>query len=365
MAKAMTRIVRAFCLLSLLLHVGCSSDDERASELDSLRIIAVRADHPYAAPASSVALEMLVDDASPKASADDNKSRSVHLLWLSGCVNPDGDLYYNCFPELRKSLSQVSDAELNAGKETESTESANVGFGSQYQLKVPDDVITSRSSSSDVTYPYGVIVMFYAACAGELRVERDSQTDTGYPVGCYDAETNKPLGQADFEFGFYPIYIYDELQNQLPIVESTSFSESASGDACDNHDDCTSAEACSENGYCIPRIAACKSDDCKTYDWNVVMDEQSVERALSAQVSETDAPLETLWISYYTDYGTFDEDSRIIHDAGSGFTKDYHGVWKAKQTKDSPPIPREAHLYAVIRDSRGGVTWVTQNVFVE
>jgi hypothetical protein len=350
----------------MTLFSSCDSENDRISELDSLRIIAVRSDKPFARPSSTVALEMLVDDASPKAITASGTKRTPQLLWLGGCVNPDGDLYYNCFSQLRAALQRVSDEELNTGVVTANTERAALGFGANYQLNVPRDVISGRPQASGVTYPYGVIVVFYAACAGELRVERVARSQTEYPIGCYDANTNKALGQGDFEFGFYPIYAYETLENQLPLVKSAAFGATASGQACTSQDDCGSHEACGSSGVCIPRVSACqKGKTCKKYKYELLVDEASAEPAASAYVSETAAPLETLWVSYYADFGSFQKDSRIIHDAASGYTNDYGGVWSASVDDNSPSTPREANLYAVVRDNRGGVTWVTQTLYVE
>ena len=366
MAKVQFGIVGAMCLVLSSLVVGCDTEDDRISELDSLRIIAVRSDKSYTTPSSTVQLEMLVNDGSSKAIRKDGTKRDVRLLWFGSCVNPDGDLYYNCFPQLREQLKHISDAELNAGEITDNTVKAKLGFGQSYQLAVPSDVISARPPAPRIAYPYGVVVLFYAACAGELRVERDADVETEYPVGCYDPDTNEALGQSDFEFGFYPIYAYESLVNQVPIISSAEFTVKATGKVCNRQEDCASDEACGTGGLCIPRVTACEnSKKCSDYTFKVVVDDSSIESAASAYISEATAPPETLWISYYADLGEFEKDARIIYDSASGFTGDYKGVWSPKVDKDAPSTPREAHLYAVVRDNRGGVTWVTQDVYVE
>jgi hypothetical protein len=366
MANAMPNLVRWMSLLVSTLVVACGTEDDRISELDSLRIIAVKSDLPFAAPKSRVSLEMLVNDASPKAIAKDGTRRQAKLLWFGSCVNPDGDLYYKCFPQLHKSMSGVSDEELNDGQETEHTLKARLGFGSKYQLNVPADTIESRPKASGITSPYGVVMMFYTACGGQLRVRQNADVESDYPISCVDPDTGKELDPSEFEFGFYPIYVYESLKNDIPIVKSVDFAANASGKDCASDDECEKSESCGSKSICIPRIFSCKKGEkCEKYKLNLTVDHRSVEPAVSAYISEGEAPRETLWVSYYSDFGEFEKDARIIHDATSGYTKDYGGIWTPKVQDGSPSIPREAHVYAVVRDNRGGVTWVTKDVRVE
>jgi hypothetical protein len=366
MANAMPSLVGWLSLLVSTLVVACDSEDDRISELDSLRIIAVKSDQPFAAPNSRVSLEMLVNDASSKAVSKDGTRRQPKLLWFGSCVNPDGDLYYKCFPQLHESMSSISDEELNGGKDTENTANARLGFGSSYQLNVPADTIESRPKANGISSPYGVVMMFYAACGGHLRVRRNADVESDYPISCVDKDTGKELNQSEFEFGFYPIYVYERLKNTIPIVKSIDFAAEASGKDCASDDDCEKSESCGSKAVCIPRISACKKGEkCKNYKLNLSVDQKSVEPAVSAYIPEAEAPRETLWVSYYSDFGEFEKDARIIHDGASGYTKDYAGIWTPKVTEESPSTPREAHVYAVVRDNRGGVTWVTKDVRVE
>jgi hypothetical protein len=353
-------------LASAVLLAGCGEEDDPISKLDSLRIVAVRADQSFATPASTVQLEMLVRDAAPTARDDQGVARDVSLLWLGSCVNPPGDLYYNCLPTLHESLREVTDTELSAAEPTAATAAARLGFGPSYALTLARDIITSRPPSDNLVYSYGVTFVFYAACAGELRIVRDADPENDYPIGCYDRETGKALGQSDFEFGFYPVYAYDELTNGNPEIVEVEFDAEPSAAVCETDADCSKTEACGSSNRCITRVDSCASEkSCKKYDLFPRVELASVEKAASAHIGEAEAPRETLWVSYYADYGVFKKASRSIYEAASGMRDDYEGVWMPLRDDDAPSLPREARLFAVVRDSRGGVNWVTRDVYVE
>ena len=92
---------------------------------------------------------------------------------------------------------------------------------------------------------------------------------------------------------------------------------------------------------------SCSPKSCSPYGLNPVVDPGSVEPALSSHIGATDAPLETLWASYYSSDGLFDKDSRVVHDPISGRAATWDGVWRPKATAG-----KEVHLFAVVRDNR-------------
>jgi hypothetical protein len=342
-------------LAATALATACSEASDRPSEIDSLRVLAVRADRPFAPPGSQPQLEMLIEDGSPAA------PRPRQVLWMGACVNPPGDLYYECYPALHAALAGVTDDDLAAQTVPAGAPTGAVGFGTQFTASIPADAITSRMPSQGIVYPYGSLFVFFAACAGEIRHAPGANPATDPPVACYRAGTGEALGQADFEFGYYPIYAYETLVNQNPIVTSMSFAAPSDGAACTDPAACGVGQTCGSAGRCIPVVAACASDDsanCPPYALAPAVDPASVERAISSHVPISQAPLETIWASYYATGGTFEKDSRVVHDGVSGWSDSYAGVWRPGRTIG------EVHLFAVVRDNRGGVTWATQDVAV-
>jgi hypothetical protein len=337
-------------LACLPLLAACSEPNDRPSEIDSLRVLAVQSDEPYAAPSSSPQLEMLLVDGSPAA------PRTVQTLWLGTCLNPSGDLYYNCYPVLGATLDGIGDRALATQQVPAGTPDGTIGFGTRFSARIPADAISSRPTAPGVIYPYGVVFVFFAACAGELR------RGTDLPVACVRPGTNEQLGQDDFEFGYYPIYVYDTLVNHAPIASSLTFDLPGDPTPCANASACATGQTCGSKGVCIavvPTCSAADADDCPGYWFGPVVDPSSVELALSSHIDESRAPLETIWVSYYATGGRFDKDSRIAHDGVSGFVDDYRGVWRAKDVSN-----REVALFAVVRDNRGGVTWLSRDVAV-
>jgi hypothetical protein len=156
-------------------------------------------------------------------------------------------------------------------------------------------------------------------------------------VTCVRPGTNEVLGQADFEFGYYPVYVYEELKNQVPAIGPLTFDAPSSVDAC----------------------SAASSDDCPAYTLAPTISGSSAEPAVSSHIAAATAPLETIWVSYYATGGVFDKDSRIAHDGISGWSSDWAGVWRPQLAGG-----RDVRLFAVVRDNRGGVAWLEQDVTV-
>jgi len=346
-------------LVSTALAAGCVEVVDRPSDIDTLRVLAVRTDSPFTPPGSRPRIEMLLYDGSPSAVEPDTARRRVQVLWIGTCVNPPGDLYFNCYPALRATLAALTDADLAAERIPAGTPEGALGFGTRFSAEMPADAISSRTAASGVVYPYGVLFVFYAACAGELRHVSDGGASGDLPIGCFRPGSDQALGQEDFEFGYYPVYAYDQLVNHVPVAGPLAFGAGSSATPCTDASACGAQETCGSKGMCIPVVAACSADDaddCPPYALEPAIDRASAEPAVSAHVPESQAKLETIWVSYYGTGGRFDKDARIVNDASAGWFDAYGGVWRAYRASG------EVHLFAVVRDNRGGVTWLSQDV---
>ncbi len=72
--------------------MGCAPEFAKVSEIETLRVLGVQKDKPYAAPGEEVTLSMLWDDGSP------DRGRPIKRAWLAGaCSNPVGDSFIGCF----------------------------------------------------------------------------------------------------------------------------------------------------------------------------------------------------------------------------------------------------------------------------
>src|SRR5215471_4846300 len=89
--------MRALFLLlgmaAFVAFVACGVGDfDPASKVDSVRILALRADEPYAKPGDAVHLEVLAVDQRA------DRSRPMTIYWIPFvCLNPPNDAYYACF----------------------------------------------------------------------------------------------------------------------------------------------------------------------------------------------------------------------------------------------------------------------------
>jgi hypothetical protein len=101
-------------------------------------------------------------------------------------------------------------------------------------------------------------------------------------------------------------------------------------------------------------------EDCPGIQFKPLVEASTLERATMAKVPEQDAPIENTWVMYHSTAGSWKAGSRMIHDPDMGFQSDYEGYWRAPKTGD-----REVRVWAVVRDNRGGVSWVHRDVWVE
>ncbi len=340
---------------------GCGQDSDRPSEVHTLRVLAVRSETPFTKPASSAGLSMLAYDGSPRARLADGSSRSTSTLWIGGCINPNGDNYAACMPYLHEAIEQLGDANLSNQVVPTDAPAGRFGWGQTFTAQVPADIISSRVVAPGVVYPYGVQIVFFAYCGGLLkRVDVES---TKFPLGCFDAQTGEALGRDDFEYGFYPIFSYESLENQNPTFSSIRFDGHDLGAACSDVAPCSDGLHCGSAGLCIPVVQRCtqpKNDDCPGYSLSIEVPRTSAELATVAHVTASDALTESLWVSYYSNAGSFEQDARVINDPQSGWNDDTAGKWRANVDSS-----REVRLWVVVRDNRNGVTWVSRDVWVQ
>jgi len=339
---------------------ACSEDLDTAAEIKTLRVLGVSADTPYASPGSNPELEMLLHDGAPGAVRSDGTRRPVQVVWIEGCVNPPGDLYYLCYPALHYVTDLVTDDDL---RNEQVPAGVPIGFGTHLAATIPSDIISGRPQADDIVHPYGLSYVWFAACGGELRKLPDANPNEDFPLGCFRPGTNERLGSNDFDYGYFPIYAFESLRNANPQIDGVQFDQGASGAACDDVADCEAGEVCGKDGYCIATVPHCTEDDetkCPGYYFKPEVPRSAAERAEMATVKSEDAPLENLWVSYYSTAGTWKAESKMIHDPDVGYQSEFESRWRAPKSGQ-----REVRLYAVVRDNRGGVSWVWRDIWVE
>lgn len=353
-ASLVTAIAAVACLAA-----ACGNDFTPKSEIDGLRVLAVRVDTPYAKPGTKPALDMLLVDES-------KRKTPPKVVWIHGCTNPKGDLYYECYPQLGERLAQAYGGQTHA---IDADVDGLVTIGTKTTADVPADAITSRPPSPDGTFPQARVFVFFVACTGTVQYAPNDATAraNGLPLRCID-EAGNDLGADDFVYGYTPIFVFDQLTNAHPIARGAtiggapaSLTSCGAGGAGGAAGACAPGYGCS-NGRCLPVVAKCTSSnhsDCPHLDFKPLVDPASAEIDEIATILDKHETRESVWIEFAATNGRFETGARVINDPNTGWTDDFAGQFEAFDAE-----PGESQLYAIVRDNRGGQTWITTSVLV-
>jgi hypothetical protein len=315
------------CMIAGSILGACEPDFEPSSKLTTLRVLAVRADNPYPAPGSKVHMEMLWHDGK---SPPDEPRDNIQILWIGGCFDPVGDLYYSCYPSLGKLFDSSGQPTAEGLK--------YIGSGSSFDIDVPADIVSSRTPREGVE-GYGTLFVFFAVCAGQIRPTQEVSSSS-LPLGCYDDNGNA-LGADDFVPGYVNLYSYESRTNQNPIVTGFAIGASSYPETepiPDTH------------------VPGCRANDCPDIDIKPIIDPASAEIDPGAIDPDGTQLTEMLWVDYYSSAGKPAKSARLVNDSTKGWNDDC-GV------KYTPPAPGETgYVYAVVHDNRGGIAWVKRRV---
>jgi len=362
-------LVGTIALVSLvsLASAACGGAGfEPASKIKGLRILAVEKDPPYAPPADPSApedavvnLRLLYWDGK----ATTGSPRDIRFDFFR-CVNPPGDLYYNCFGKLLPGgifgggpldggadASQPVDADL-----PDAFADAMVPEGGGARVTDLDHVISRRvdippgivhEKAPGVT-PYGLVYVLFTACAGHLG-PIDPGSANGLPIGCFD-EAGHALGPDDFVPGYSAIYVYDNLRNSNPIVTDFLFrgaSFKGSSSAADTD---------------VPHVERCLESDrsnCPNLDVKADVDRISAEIDPEAKDLNGQPLQEQLWVAFYSTDGDFTNSLRLVNDSSRGWNDDNGTRFRA------PTVPGPLRIWAIVHDNRGGVAWAEGKIIVD
>src|SRR5579883_435061 len=322
----MRRIAMA---LAAVAGAACSGDLPRASLVDSVRILATRADQPYAMPGETVTLDVLAVD------GRSNPQRPMRVSWLPrACVNPPGDDYFGCYPSMR-------------GEFTPGADLSNVLLeGPKWAFTMPADAIQGANAHPGAAAPYGVAFAFVMACAGHVQysaVDTSSSSPLTTPFGCFD-EANRALGPDQFVFAFARVYAFASLRNANPDLDHLTFA---------------GAPVAPGGSVSVDHCPAADESHCPKIDVDVVVPDTSWELDPGSLAPAGLPAREAIWVDYYASGGRFDEDSAVLFDATSG---------RVSSTADGYAAPLSARpgmLWAVVHDTRGGASWISVPVLVK
>ncbi|HZU81624.1 MAG TPA: hypothetical protein VE987_01850 [Polyangiaceae bacterium] len=361
---------RAFALLSFglvgsagWLTSSCAGGLHSATLVDTVRILASSADQPYAQPQSTVTVRVLAVDGRPQRPAP------MTLEWLPFvCENPANDAYYACFPQMAQQIAQAASAPAGgaAAAIAPVTGCGGVGpapgaaaalrpgtdltpaliGGDCAQFTMPADAITSHASSPPAPIPYGLAILFNAACAGHLElVPLDPNNVQAPPIGCFDAQHNQ-LGPDDWVFGFTRVYAYASLKNENPVIDSID----VNGTAYD-------PQALAEAGF---SVASC-GGSCSAVHIGPVVDARSWELNPEAKDMNGNTIHEEIWADFFSTFGSFNSDARLLFDPVAGSVG---GPGDTDAQFQPPGSPGDGTIWIIVHDNRGGASWASVPVHV-
>lgn len=335
-----------FVLLGGALALGCGAEFDPPHELKTLRVLGVQKTVPYAKPGETVDMQMLWYDGSKQA------PRPVQVAWFAGCFNPLGDLYAGCFEQFAGG-GPPGPGGLPPG--------VQLGFGDDFSLTMPADIISSRPPPVDEKQPpYGLAYVFFAACAGKLGPPPEGEA-IAFPLACY-GPGDELLGAEDFVAGYSAVYAFDDYRNQNPIVAGFRVAGQDAASNCIDGAcvgtpppatlDCTTA----------PCVAACPDDgedSCPEIAIQPIVDPASAEIDQVSVDAYGKKYQEQMWIRYYVNRGGVKSDVRLLNDATDGWNEGYGTKLYA------PKKPGPMSVWAVVHDNRGGQAWVRQEILVQ
>jgi hypothetical protein len=330
------------------------------AQVNSVRILVSAADKPYAKPGDTVNLQVLAFDGRA------NKPAPMTVFWLPVlCENPKNDAYYACFQQLAAGGSDAgapsppSDAGAGAGVEGGAPFGAGAGplkpgidltpflpTGPSYQFKMPEDAVTSHPMVKGVSVPYGLVIVFNVACAGHVELiplDPNNPNPQQIPLGCFDAHHNQ-LGPDDWVFGFTRVFAYENAPNTNPVIQSI--------DAPAQYKLMTSGGPIAYTSTTLT-VSACSSN-CKDFPIGPVVPAKSQE--VQTQLGSDNPPKEEIWAEFYSTFGKFKDNARLLYDSTSG---SLGGPDMTDNRFTAPDSTGSGTMWIVVHDNRGGAAWVT------
>jgi hypothetical protein len=298
--------------LTVAATAGCQADFDPGSRVTSLRVLAVQADRPFAAPGESVHFESL---------SYDPAGRALSWGWAT-CVNPADSTVEGCLTKIE------ADAEA-AGETPAFVPGMNT---SSFDYTIPAEALEGVAASAR---PAAVVGVLNAACPGAVEI---GTSTASIPFACRD-DSGRALALDEFVIGIKHVRIRGTDRNQNPVLTSIAFDGA----------DWPPAE--------IKAVEHCASDS------NLFDDCKAKKHDLAANVSADSfeagrdefgaAFSEDLVTEYYATEGTFKDEVRISQDPKTS--------WVARKSAAGQDVT----LWFVVHDDRGGVAWDTRRVHVE
>lgn len=358
----LSTLASAFLAAPIIASSACSPGYVSSDLINGLRIVAVRADKPYLLPGENVTIELNLRDGHP------DGPRPVNVLWLGGCFNPPGDLYYGCFlqfAEIFKALGEGGLGPPQPGQPPPNLPPGIIGFSpavtssTSFTTSLPLDIVSSRPTP-DGGAKYGLGYVFFFACAGEIKpIEVDPGGAAGFlPLGCFDSEGRR-LAADSFVPGYTQVYSFeDERRNENPVVKGLIVN---GVHTADDPDAIPTVKGCDQS-FDERRQVGCfapeRFEGCTPIKLDVDVDSNIAEIDPGEFVNGKQI-YEAVWVDWLVDSGDLTSGIQLISGVTEGYKQDHVTQW-------FPPSEPGLHtVWATVRDTRGGTTFLEQSIIVE
>jgi hypothetical protein len=298
-------------LLGLLALTACDAEFDPGTQVDSLRVLAVRADDPFVHPGDSVRLQAL---------AYDPQGRAITWAWAA-CPSPAGSAVADCLDQVRRSAAAGQLPVFAQGEGLDNVE-----------VPVPADALDGIPAEARQQALAGIVSV---ACPGILEI---LDVDDRIPFRCTDRDSGAELGLHDMIVGVKKVFLREAEVNQNPIIDNILFD----GEVWPS-DEIKEVDPCDTRKFSY--------DDCKDVAHRIaaVVNPESFE----AGVNEFGRDFsEDLIVQHYNTDGIFEDEVRIAEDSETR--------WAARISSSGSTQT----LWFVVHDDRGGVSWTTRRVQV-
>jgi hypothetical protein len=241
------------------------------------------------------------------------------------------------------------DAEALEGAVAEAA-TPTVPVVSSFPFQIPRDAVTAHPLVAG-TAPYGLLIAFNVACAGQLRLLAEGNANPqAPPVQCVDpSHGDQPVGPDSYVFGFSRIYAYPAdagVSNANPVllsvdVETPGMTQSIPVTGGPSVYRSTQGQPLVLT-RCDPALP------CPNVKVGPVLCPTSWER--------NGARHEEIWADYFTTVGGFSDSSRLLYDPNLGL------IGPPSYTDSQFQVPTssgDGFIWIVVHDDRGGASWVS------
>lgn len=313
--------VAAFTAVTALLPlvaVGCGEELDPAGRVTDFRLIAVRADKPYAAPGEQVQISTLFHEPF---------GRPITWAWAT-CVGPKDTTVNGCLAKV------VEDARASG-------RSPFVSMGidrSAFSTTVPANILDGLDPKVATSAFVGVVTV---GCPGTIAVRELGTLKQGeLPFRCIEAGSNQELSYDRFVVSAKRIYARRTERNENPSLTAVTFDG-----ATWPEDEVKEVGACSND----PAVAFAQCENADKHEIGVVIPPEAAEKGTNEGGTVFD---EDVVVQYYATEGLFEFEARTRESPKT--------TWTARAKSRG----REQTFWFVARENRGGVTWTSRKVRV-